>query len=62
MKTIDDIVSNFVIKTLPTVSGDMDHESLKEMIQAMYANTSTLKTTPDFGKHVHIGLIIKDTI
>ena len=37
-------------KTLPTISGDPDHESLNEMIQVLYDNSVTLTTTLDVGK------------
>ena len=61
-KTIDNVVANFFIKTLPTISGEPDYESLNEIIQALYANSVTLPTTLAGVKHGHIGLIMKDTI
>ena len=60
--TINDIIAKVVIKTLPTISGDPDQESINEMIQALYANAATLPTIMAGGKHGHIGLMMKDTM
>ena len=61
-KRINKFVAKFVIKTLTTISREPEYESLNEMIQSLYANAVTLKTTPDVGKHGHVGLILKDTL
>ena len=58
-KMINEVVSKFVITTLPTISGGADYESLNDMIQELYENSATLPTTLYVGKHVHIGLIMK---
>ena len=61
-KTINEVVDKFVINTLPTIIGEPDYEALNEMIQALYANATTLTTTLAGGKHGHISLIIKETL
>ena len=61
-KTIDEVVAKFVFNNLPTISGDPDNESLNETIRQLYANTTTLPTTVDGGKHGHVGLIMKDAM
>ena len=43
-KTIDMFIAKFVIKTLPTVSEELDCQSLNEIVQALYTNASTLPT------------------
>ena len=43
-KRINELAAKFVIKTLPTTSGDPDYEYIKSIIQAFYANASTLNT------------------
>ena len=61
-KKIDEVVAKFVIKTLPTISGETEYEYLNEMIQALYANAATVPTTLSGGKHDHVELIINETL
>ena len=58
-KRIKKVVSKFVMKTIPIIIGDPDHESLNYKIQALYANVATLPTNLTGGKHGHSGLIVK---
>ena len=41
-KKTNDILSKFVIKTIPEISLDPDYASLNNMIQALYANSAIL--------------------
>ena len=61
-KIIDKSVDKFVIKTLYTISGESDYKYLNNMIQALYANTTTLKTKIIGGRHRNAGLIMKETM
>ena len=61
-KFINEVVDKILIKILPTISGDPDYEYLNKMIPALYANVVTLTKTLAGGKHVHVGLIMKDTL
>ena len=54
----DDIVSNFPVKTLPTIQGAPGYKSISAMTQALYGNAASLSTTSGGGAHGHIGLII----
>ena len=61
-KTIDKVIAKFVIKTLTTISAYPYYESLNDMIQALYANATTLPTTMSGVKHGHVSIITKDTM
>ena len=50
-KMINAVVAKFVIKTLPTISGEPDYESLNEMIQEFYTNAAILPKYLTGGKH-----------
>ena len=60
-KIIDKVFTKFVIKTIPTISGDPYYESLNSMIQALYADASTFTTILAGVKHGPVSLIMKDT-
>ena len=59
---IDKVISQFVFKTLPTISGDPEYESFNETIQALYANAAKFLTTLNSGKHGHVFLITKEAL
>ena len=61
-KRINEVVSKFIIKTIPTISGDPEYDSLNEIIQSLYVNATTLPTTIADGKHGHVSLIMKGTL
>ena len=61
-KTINNIVSRFVINTLPTISVDLYYESINEIIQVLNANSVNLPKIMLGRKCRHIGLIMKETM
>ena len=61
-KIIDKSIVNFVIKTLPKISGDPDYESLNYIIQELYVNAATLTKNIAGGKHVCIVVIMNYTL
>ena len=61
LKPIDEVIGNFFIKTLTTISGEPDYESLNEIIKALYDNIDTLQKILTGGKHGHVVPITKVT-
>jgi hypothetical protein len=54
----EDIVAKFPIKTIPTINGEQDYETINNMVQTLYGNATSLATTTSGGAHGHIGLIM----
>jgi hypothetical protein len=58
----DDIVSKFPVKTLPTIHGEPDYETINNMVQTLYGNAASLSTTSGGGAHGHIGIIMTQAL
>jgi hypothetical protein len=56
--SVDDIISKFPTKTIPTIQGEPDYGSISNMVQLMYDNAASLPTTLGGGQHGHVGLIM----
>ena len=57
-KIIDMVIAKLAIKTLPTISGEPEYESLNKLTQSLYDNAATLQTTLDGGRYGHVVLIM----
>ena len=62
LRTIDNIVVKFTVKTPPNIKGEPNHEAINEMMQQIYSNMVTPITPQSGGYHGHIGLITKPTL
>ena len=58
----DDIVAKLPVKTLPTIQGEPDYETINQMVQTLYGNAASLSTTSGGGAHGHIGLIMTQAL
>ena len=58
----DDIVAKFTVKTLPSIIGEPNYESINNMVQTLYGNAATLATTLGGGAHGHIGIIMTNAL
>jgi hypothetical protein len=56
--TVDDIIAKFPNKRLPIIDGEPDYASISTMVQLLYGNAATLKTTLGGGRNGHIGIIM----
>ena len=56
--SVDDIIAKFAMKTLPIISGKPDYASINTMVQFIYCNAASLRTTLGSGQHGHIRLIM----
>lgn len=56
--SVDDIITKFPTKTIPTIPGEPDYASISKMVQLIYGNVTSLPTTLGGGQHGHIGLIM----
>ena len=55
--SVDDAVSRFQIKTILTIEGEPDYNTIITMMQLLYVNATSLPTTLGGGQHGHIGII-----
>jgi hypothetical protein len=60
--SINDIVTKFPLKNIPTITGEPDYSSINEMVQQLYGNAASLPTTLGGGAHGHIGLLMTQAI
>jgi hypothetical protein len=60
--SVDDIMSKFPIKILPTITGEPDYETINHMVQALYGNAASLATTLGGRAHGHIGIIMQQAL
>ena len=56
--SVDNVVSKFPMKSIPTIDGEPDYNSINTMIQLLYGNAASLPTTLVDGQHCHIGIVI----
>ena len=56
--SVDDVVSNFPIKTMPKIDGEPDYNNINTMMQLLYGNAASLLTTLVGGQHGHIVIIM----
>ena len=61
-KTTDKVVAKFFIKTLTTISRELEYDFCNEIIQALYSNVATLPTNMTGVKHGHVEIIIENTL
>ena len=60
--TIDNIMTKFNVKTLPTIKVDTKYKGIKKMVQLLYSNAATLPIPQGRGRHGKIGIIMKTTL
>ena len=56
--SVDDVVSKFPIKTIPTIDGEPDYNTINTMMQLLYGNAASLPTILGGVQHGHIGIIM----
>ena len=56
--SVDDVVSNFPIKTMPKFDRELDYSNINIMMQLLYGNAASLPTKLGGGKYGHIGIIM----
>ena len=56
--SVDNVVSKFPIKTIPTIDGEPDYNTINKIMQLLYGNAASLPTTLGGGQHGHIGIIM----
>ena len=56
--SVDDVISKFPMKTIPTINREPDYNSINTMIQLLYGNAASLPTTLVDGQHCHIDIVI----
>ena len=56
--SVDDVVSKFSIKTIPTIDGEPDYNTINTMMQLLYGKAASLQKKLGGGQHGNIGIII----
>ena len=55
--SVDNVVSEFLIKTILTIDIEPDYNTINKMVQLLYGNAASLPKTLGGGQHDHIGII-----
>ena len=56
--SINNIVTKFPLKNIPTITGEPDYSTINDMVQNLYGNAASLPATLGGGVHGHIGLLV----
>ena len=60
--SIDNIVTKFLTKVLPPITGNPDYDCISQLNQLKYGNDANIPNTLGGRAHGHVSLIMKGTL